>query len=78
MMEGANIALYDPQVPVSLIHHELQYVGITAEMLEKQVMIYNSCEEAAAHAHGVAVLTEWDEFRDIDFAKILNGMYKPA
>ena len=24
------------------------------------------------------VLTEWDEFRDLDFAKIFNGMHKPA
>ena len=29
-------------------------------------------------AHAMLVLTEWDEFRDLDFAKIFNGMHKPA
>jgi UDPglucose 6-dehydrogenase len=78
LMEGAHIALYDPRVPVSMIHEELQYVGVSPEMLEKQLIICESCEEAADGAHGVAVLTEWDEFRDVDFAKILKGMFKPA
>ena len=29
-------------------------------------------------AHGVLVLTEWDEFRDLDFAKVYEEMHKPA
>jgi len=78
LMEGAHIALYDPRVPVSLIHEELQYVGVSPEMIEKQFTICESSEEAADGAHGVAVLTEWDEFRCADFAKILEGMLKPA
>ena len=28
--------------------------------------------------HALAVLTEWDEFRSLDFAKIHTGMHKPA
>lgn len=78
LMEGAQIALYDPRVPVALIHEELQYVGISPEMIENQLTICSSCEEASADAHGIAVLTEWDEFRDVDFTKVLEGMFKPA
>jgi UDPglucose 6-dehydrogenase len=26
----------------------------------------------------VLVLTEWDEFRDLDFAKVYQEMHKPA
>jgi len=78
LMEGAHIALYDPRVPVSLIHEELQFVGVSPEMIEKQLTICESSEEAADGAHGVAVLTEWDEFRSADFAKVLKGMFKPA
>ena len=37
-----------------------------------------SAAEAAAGAHAVAVLTEWDEFKTLDFAKIYAGMQKPA
>ena len=29
-------------------------------------------------AHAMLVLTEWNEFRDLDFAKIFEKMHKPA
>lgn len=78
LLEGAQIALYDPRVPKELIHEDLKYVGVSPEVIENQLSICSSCEDAAAHAHGVAVLTEWDEFREANFDKVLNGMYKPA
>lgn len=78
MMEGAQIALYDPRVPDSLIHEDLKYVGVSEEMINTQLTICRSCEEAADGAHGIAVLTEWDEFRDVDFDKVLKNMFKPA
>jgi len=31
-----------------------------------------------AGAHALAMLTEWDEFRSLDFAAIHAGMHKPA
>ena len=46
--------------------------------LDSQITFCDSCEEASKDAHGVAILTEWDEFKSIDFAKIYQGMYKPA
>jgi UDPglucose 6-dehydrogenase len=78
LMEGAHIALYDPRVPETLIHEDLQYVGVSPETIEKQLTICSSCEEAADAAHGVAILTEWDEFRDVNFDQILENMFKPA
>jgi UDPglucose 6-dehydrogenase len=41
-------------------------------------VIASAATEAAAGAHALAVLTEWDEFRGLDFAKIHAGMHKPA
>jgi UDPglucose 6-dehydrogenase len=32
----------------------------------------------AAKAHAIAVLTEWDEFRTLDFERIYELMLKPA
>ncbi|MGB0993343.1 MAG: UDP-glucose 6-dehydrogenase [Akkermansiaceae bacterium] len=78
LLEGAQIALYDPRVPVSLIHEDLKYVGVSQEVIDQQLTICNSCEEAANEAHGVAVLTEWDEFNDVDFTKVFDSMFKPA
>ena len=34
--------------------------------------------QACEDAHGLAVLTEWDEFKTLDFEKIYNSMTKPA
>ena len=78
LMEGAQIALYDPRVPVSLIHEDLLHVGVSQEVIDKQLVICSSGEEAADQAHGIAVLTEWDEFKDIDFQSVYGAMYKPA
>eukprot|EP00953_Heterococcus_sp_UTEX-ZZ885_P036872 18980-Heterococcus_DN1.PRE.1 len=35
---------------------------------------YSACEGA----HAIAVLTEWDEFKTLDYAKIYKSMAKPA
>ena len=34
--------------------------------------------EAAHGCHAVAILTEWDLFRSLDYARILQSMCKPA
>lgn len=78
LMEGANVAIYDPQVNKAQIYSELEYLGMQREMLDKQISIYDSCEQAAEKAHGVAVLTEWDEFKVVDFKAVYEGMFKPA
>ena len=78
MMEGAHIALYDPRVPVSMIHEDLRYVGVSQEVIDTQLHICSSCEEAAEQSHGIALLTEWDEFKNADFAKVYDNMFKPA
>ena len=40
--------------------------------------INNDPYEACNNAHAIAVLTEWDEFKDYDWVKIYNHMQKPA
>jgi len=40
--------------------------------------VASSAEEAAVGAHAIAILTEWDAFKDIDFAGIFEQMPKPA
>ena len=34
--------------------------------------------EACNDAHGLAILTEWDEFKTYDYERIYNTMMKPA
>ncbi len=78
IMEGANVAIYDPQVGKEEIIADLLYFGIKREKLEKQITFCSSCEEASDNAHGIAILTEWEEFKDVDFNKIYKNMFKPA
>ena len=44
----------------------------------KQVDVVWDAYEATKNAHGVCILTEWDEFKNLDYKKIYNGMQKPA
>jgi len=78
LLEGANIALYDPRVPVATIHRDLLHVGVSQEVIDQHLTICASCEEAADGAHCVAVLTEWDEFCEVDFDAVFAKMFKPA
>jgi len=80
--EGAKIHVYDPQVNREEMWSEMAYTcGIspaTDALLDENVItspdVYSACEGS----HAIAVLTEWDEFKDLDYEKIYKGMAKPA
>jgi len=78
IMEGASVAIYDPQVSKEQIFMDLECLGLERSMLEQQIIMCDSCAEAARAAHGVAILTEWDEFKEVDFSEIYDHMFKPA
>jgi UDPglucose 6-dehydrogenase len=65
--EGAKVHVYDPKAP----HH-----GIKS--LFPAVTIDKSPYDAAVGAHAICVMTEWDEFQKLDYAKLYEGMAKPA
>jgi UDPglucose 6-dehydrogenase len=46
--------------------------------VDSRLTVATSAYEAAEGAHAVAVLTEWDEFRHLDYARIFAAMNKPA
>ena len=48
------------------------------DIIDAQFSSCATCEEAADEAHGVAVLTEWDAFKEADYARIHRNMHKPA
>jgi len=73
--EDATVVIYDPKVPAGQIRREV-LGGEDAE--NPRLVVAASAEEAAAGAHGLAVLTEWDEFKSLDFARIHAEMRQPA
>ncbi len=77
--EQAGLAIYDPQVTPEQIRAELGRKEVAADgRPDPQVVIAADPYEAAKGAHAVAILTEWDEFKKLDYARIFAGMAKPA
>ena len=71
--ECAHLKIYDPQVNKLSI---LNSLGIKES--DERVQIYNNAEQATNETHAIVLLTEWDEFRELDFKNIFSQMQKPA
>ena len=77
--EHAHITVYDPKVRKEQMLADLNYLGTrSAEENEKYLSVVNSAYEASQDAHAIAVLTEWDEFIDLNWSDIYQAMMKPA
>jgi UDPglucose 6-dehydrogenase len=77
--EQVQIALYDPRVSAAAIEKNLQQAtGWPLERLRQQLVIEPDAYAATKNAHALAVMTEWTEFRNLDYAKIFEQMQKPA
>lgn len=85
--ERARLTIYDPQVGLEQIKQELIYLmtsqyGTLSEkhrqLIDDNIEVANSAEAAASGAHAIAVLTEWDEFKEVNFEAVYQSMKKPA
>jgi len=77
--EQAQIAVYDPKVNEDQIQNDLNYLGTRADDENCQaVNTFKNAYDACKDAHAIAVLTEWDEFKSLDWKKVYNEMKKPA
>lgn len=73
--EQAELWIYDPKVPAEDIRARLD--GDEAGVTDRLAIVHDPYE-ACENAHAVCLLTEWDEFRDLDYARICASMNKPA
>jgi UDPglucose 6-dehydrogenase len=79
MDEGANLAIYDPKVKHDQMTHDLKTVSASNPgRVDKLVTLHTDPYAAMDGAHAVVILTEWDEFKDYDYAKAYATMPKPA
>jgi len=76
--DNADLAVYDPKVEEKQIMSDLDYYTNLEKKQVDLVSVVGSAEEACKGAHAIAVVTEWDEFKDLDFAAIYENMEKPA
>lgn len=87
LRERAKLCIYDPRVSQQQITQDLEYVladasgqvsQVDRRLLETNVSLAHDSYQAAQAAHAIAVLTEWDEFKQLDFARIYQNMQQPA
>lgn len=77
--EEAHIIVYDPKVPAEQIYKDLDYlVTRSPEDNRRLVKVVNDPYEAMQNVHAIAILTEWDEFKDYDWSRIKENMKKPS
>lgn len=72
--EQALLAIYDPKVEQGQVLKDLGEVSTYID----RVKVCRDPLEAAEGADAIAVLTEWDAFRKLDFERLYKNMRKPA
>jgi UDPglucose 6-dehydrogenase len=72
--EQARVSVYDPKVPADEIRRDVLGKGVENPLLTIAADAY----EAAKGAHALAIATEWDEFKTLDYTRIYEAMSKPA
>jgi len=72
LQEKAKLAIFDPEVSREQIFLELGKDSM--DKIEIDEDPYISC----TGAHALAIVTEWDMFKDLDFDRIYQTMQKPA
>src|SRR5437773_5802135 len=77
--EQAQLSIYDPRVTEVAIRHDLEAAtALPGASFQKRITVEKDAYAAVESAHAVAILTEWDEFRNLDYNRIRQVMLKPG
>lgn len=77
--EQAEIVVYDPKVSEEQIYADLDRLNTRSEQENRRlVTVSKDPLESVDNAHAIAVLTEWDEFKALNWEKIYSKMLKPS
>lgn len=85
--EGARLVIYDPRVSEKQIRdnlhqvfqdHSLEVSARHKRLIETNVSVASDAYQASCNAHAIAVMTEWDEFKQLDMKRVFEHMYRPA
>ena len=77
--EQANLIVLDPKVESFQIYSDLDNLKTRSSNENKSLLCFESDPyKASKGSHAIAVLTDWDEFKEYDWVKIYDNMEKPA
>ena len=74
--EGANISIYDPKVSDQQIEMDIKEKSNAVNL--NNVTIHNNPLEAIKDSFGIAIITEWDEFKNLPWDSYINLIKRPA
>ena len=84
LKKGANINIYDPMVSkksiLNDIEENLKSEKITDQNIAKYILkikFSNNILDSSRNSECIAILTEWDEFKNIDWSKISANTSSP-
>ena len=81
LIEGAKLSIYDPKVDESTIFKDL-YESISLRdssiKLETRIEAASSYEKLTIGADAIVILTEWYDFKNIDWSNLSKLMRKPS
>jgi len=73
-----NLNIYDPKVKESQIFFDMNYINGNDKKNKEHISIYNNPIDCIHKTNIIAILTEWDEFKDYDWKNLYKKMSKPA
>ncbi|KAK4856190.1 hypothetical protein QYF36_015010 [Acer negundo] len=86
--DKSRLSIYDPQVTEDQIQRDLSmkkfdwdhpiHLQPMSPSAVKEVTVVWDAYQATKDAHGICILTEWDDFKTLDYQKIFDNMQKPA
>ncbi len=79
MEDKADIFVFDPKVTKERMFEDIDYLQTRSPEENRKYLNYgDNPYDAMKGAFAIAVITEWDEFKDYDWQKIYDNMNKPA
>lgn len=70
LAEQAKVVVTDPK---ALDNAKIDLVGCDGSVFFEQDPV-----KAAVGAHAIAIITDWDQYRELDYSRIIKSMEKPA
>ena len=76
--EGSHLSIYDPKVDKNQIKIDLDNQKSKQNEITDKIDMCSTIEEAIKDSDGIVILTEWDEFKNINWEKLSKMMRKPS
>ena len=76
--EGSYLSIYDPKVDKNQIKIDLGNRKSKEHEITDKIDMCSTIEEAIKDSDGIVILTEWDEFKNLNWEKLSKMMRKPS